>query len=57
MTHPVAALPDPLDVPLTRRDVLAVLAAMAADEPPGLIWERLTLAWRGHATSEIGVTP
>ena len=54
MTIPIPPHPDPLDVPLTRRDVLAVLAAMAADEPPGLIWERLTLEWRGHA-SEITV--
>ena len=56
MTRPVPALPDPLDVPLTRRDLLAVLHLLAEGdgETPGLLWERLTLEWRGHA-SEITV--
>jgi len=53
MTAPTQP-PDPLDVPLTRRDVLAVLAALSDGESPALAWERLTLEWRGHA-SEIVV--
>jgi len=53
MTTPVQPS-DPLDVPLTRRDALAVLAALSDGEPPALVWERLTLEWRGHA-SEIVV--
>jgi len=55
MTTPVQPS-DPLDVPLTRRDLLAVLHLLAEGdgETPGLLWERLTLEWRGHA-SVIGV--
>ena len=44
---------DELNVPLTRRDALAMLAKLAerSDTPEmreayGLVWEELTVAWR-----------
>ena len=44
---------DELNVPLTRRDMLAVLAELAEQAPDpatrgacALVWEKLTVAWR-----------
>ena len=58
MAAPLPSPPDPLDVPATRRDVLAVLARLAANpfypntaSPAALAWEHFTVVWRGHEAS------
>jgi len=52
MTAPIPSPPDPLDMPATRRDVLAVLALFARPTiTSALAWEHFTVAWRGHETS------
>ena len=52
MTAPLPSPPDPLDVPATRRDVLAVLARLSPTvTPAALAWEYFTVAWRGHEAS------